>query len=54
MGRLFFFPLGTATMRAGHLDATGLAEAFGIGAPMIRHAHRRSQTQRQTLLQPDR
>ena len=29
---VLFLPLGIATMRAGHLDAIGLAEAFGIGA----------------------
>ena len=32
---VLFFPLGIATMRAGHLDAIGLAEAFGIGALMM-------------------
>jgi Protein of unknown function with HXXEE motif len=32
---VLFFPLGIATMRAGHLDAIGLAEALGIGALMM-------------------
>jgi Protein of unknown function with HXXEE motif len=32
---VFFFPLGIATIRAGHLNAIGLADVFCIGALLM-------------------
>lgn len=32
---LLFFPLGIATIRSSHVDGTGLAIAFGVGALLM-------------------